>query len=181
MRTETNRERNRLTSTNEYRTLGANKKGTREVDATARSLLRQLQELEREDWRIREKIKAIHTALRMAGIKPEVGEILWGQSPHETEYAVKEPFAEATLTESCEQVLKDYASHWLTKSNVEYLITRGGYKSSAKDAKNSVDVTLRRIAADGKCEAERARGAKGNKYRWISRFPRVKAEDESVS
>jgi len=151
------------------------------VDATAKSLLRQLQELEREDWRIREKMKAIHTALGLAGIKPEVGQVSWGQDPREIEYAVREPFAETTLIEACEQVLKDYADQWLTKSNVEYLITRGGYKSSAKDAKNSVDVTLRRLAEDGKCDVKRVRGAKGNRYRWISRFPREKPDDKPLT
>ena len=170
-----------LTSTNSYRAFVANDKEPLKVDATAKSLLRQLQELEREDWRIREKIKAIRTALGMAGIKPEVGNVSWGQDSHETEYAVKEPFAETTLTEACEQVLKDYADQWLTKTNVEYLITRGGYKSTAKDAKNSVDVTLRRIAEYGKCDAERTRGARGNRYRWISRFPRVKPDDNQLT
>ncbi len=173
--------KNRLISTNSYRTFIERKKESIEVDATAKTLLRQLQELEREDWRIRDKIKAIRTALGMAGIKPDAGNIVWGQDSHEGEYAVKEPFAETTLTEACEQVLKDYADKWLTKTNVEYLITRGGYKSTAKDAKNSVDVTLRRIAEDGKCDVERTRGARGNRYRWISRFPRVKPEEKPLT
>jgi DNA-binding HxlR family transcriptional regulator len=168
--------RNRLTSTNEYRTVVRVEEEPRKVDATTKSLLRQLQELEREEWRIREKVRAIHTALKLAGIKPDVKTISsWGQDEHEAEYARQEPFAETTLTEACEKVLKDYADKWLTKSQVEYLITRGGYKSSAKDAKNSVDVTLRRLAGDGRCDVKRVRGSRGNTYRWIS--PEVKEKE----
>ena len=173
--------KNRLTGTNTYRTLGRNEKECLEVDPTARTLLRQLQELEREEWRIREKVRTIHSALKMAGIKPDVTAVSWGQDEHEAEYARKEPFSETTLTEACEQVLKDYADKWLTKSQVEYLITRGGYKSSAKDAKNSVDVTLRRLSEGGKCDAKRVRGSRGNTYRWISRFPRENPNEKPVT
>jgi hypothetical protein len=163
----------RLTSTIGYRTVVHVEEEPRKVDATTKSLLRQLQELEREEWRIREKVRAIHTALKLAGIKPDIKTISsWAQDEHEAEYARQEPFAETTLTEACEKVLKDYGDKWLTKSQVEYLITRGGYKSSAKDAKNSVDVTLRRLAGDGRCDVKRVRGSRGNTYRWIS--PKVK-------
>lgn len=166
--------KNRLTSTNEYRTVVDATEEPRRVDATTKNLLRQLRELESENWRTREKIRSIHTALKLAGVKPDVSTLLGGQDRHESDYAVREPFAETTLIQACEQVLKDYGDNWLTKSQVEYLITRGGYKSSAKDAKNSVDVTLRRLAGDGKCDVKRVRGSRGNTYRWIS--PEVKEE-----
>ena len=168
--------KNRLTSTNGYRTVVHAIGECEKVDATTKNLLRQLQELEREGWRIRDKTRSIHVALKLAGIKPDARTLLGGQDSHEYQYAVKQPFAHATLTEACEQVLKDYADNWLTKSQVEYLITRGGYKSSAKDAKNSVDVTLRRLAGDGKCDVKRVRGSRGNTYRWIS--PEVKEKQE---
>jgi hypothetical protein len=158
----------RLTCTNEYRIIGQKSKEPIEVDATTRALLRQLQELEREEWRIREKTRAIRMALKLAGITPEISTIASAEDTQETEYARREPFTEVTLTEACEQVLKDYSQKWLTKSQVEYLITRGGYRSTAKDAKNSVDVTLRRLAENGKCDAKRVRGSRGNTYRWIS-------------
>ena len=166
---------NRLTITNGYRTIVRVEKEPRKVDATTKTLIRQLRELESENWRTREKIRSIHTALKLAGVKPDVSTLLGGQDPHESEYFVKEPFAQTTLTEACEQVLKDYGDIWLKKSQVEYLINRGGYKSSAKDAKNSVDVTLRRLAADGKCDVKRVRGSRGNTYRWIS--PEVKEKE----
>lgn len=156
--------KNRLTSTNGIRTLVL--EGER-VDATTKKLLEQLKQLERKDWYIRQQMKAIHTALRLAGIKPDIPS-LSGIDHQESKYAVSESFANASLTEACESVLKDYKDKWLSKSQVEYLITRGGYKSSAKDAKNSVDVTLRRLAGDGKCDVKRVRGSRGNTYRWIS-------------
>ena len=168
-------EKYRLTSTNGYRTIVRVEKEPRKVDATTKSLLRQLRELESENWRTREKIRSIHTALKLAGVKPDVDTLLGGQDGHESGYAVRVPFAQTALIEACEQVLKDYGDIWLTKSQVEYLITRGGYKSSAKDAKNSVDVTLRRLAADGKCDVKRVRGSRGNTYRWIS--PEVKEKE----
>ena len=164
-----------LKSTNRYRTLVRVREELRKVDATTKSLLRQLRELEWEKIRTRRKIEAIHTALKLAGLKPDVSTLLGGQDPQESEYFVKEPFAQTTLTQACEQVLKDYADIWLSKSQVEYLITRGGYKSTAKDSKNSVDVTLRRLAADGKCDVKRVRGSWGNTYRWIS--PEVKEKE----
>ena len=115
-------------------------------------------------------------ALKLAGITPEISTIASAEDTRETEYAWREPFKEGTLTEACERVLQDYSSKWLTKSQVEYLITRGGYRSTAKDAKNSVDVTLRRLAENGKCDAKRVRGSRGNTYRWIS--PPVEEKQE---
>ena len=162
--------KNRLTSTNETRTIVQRSK---KMDATTKSLLRQLRQLEFESYHVRDKIKAIQTALRLAGVRPETNSSqLWASDTHESNYRVTQPFAEIPLTEACEQVLKDYRDKWLTKSQVEYLITLGGYKSSAKDAKNSVDVTLRRLAAEGKCDVTRVRGSHGNRYRWIA--PEVK-------
>lgn len=171
-----NKTKNHLTCTNEYRIIGHESKEPIEVDATTRTLLRQLQELEREEWRIREKARAIRTALGLAGVAPSLSTIAWAQDTHEAEYARREPFAESALTEACERVLQDYSEKWLTKSQVEYLITRGGYRSTAKDAKNSVDVTLRRLTENGKCDAKRVRGSRGNTYRWIS--PAVEEKQE---
>jgi hypothetical protein len=85
---------------------------------------------------------------------------------HEHEYRTFLPFANLSLPEGCEKILRDYKGEKLSKSHIEYLLARGGYRFDAKDSKNSVDVTLRRLAADRKCEADRVRGMRGNRY-WI--------------
>ena len=133
------------------------------VDATARSLMKQLRELETQKWAISRDIDAINRALTMAGVKPtrEVG------GHQEAEYAVKQPFTEMRLSEACAQILRDYSGQWLTKSQVEYLLVRGGCPFSTDERKNSVDVTLRRLADQNLCMAERAMGSRGNKYRHI--------------
>jgi hypothetical protein len=64
-----------------------------------------------------------------------------------------------------EDYSKNHPADYLTKTQVEYLAKRGGYKFSTADSKNSVAVTLRRLATEGKIEAQRIRGAAGNKYR----------------
>ncbi len=133
------------------------------VDATTRSLLKQLRELETQKWAIGRDIESINRALTLAGVKParEIG------GHQEAEYSVKQPFAEMRLSDACAQILRDYSGQWLTKSQVEYLLVRGGCPFSTEDTKNSVDVTLRRFADQGVCMAERAMGSRGNKYRHI--------------
>ena len=171
-----------LTSTNGSLTLLGVLGNEEGMDPTTRKLFNQLRELERESWRIREKVRAIHMALNLAGVRPPVSDLLSSPDPKEMDYAAKLPFADTLLSEACQQVLKDYRDKWLTKSQVEWLVARGGYKSSAKDPKNSVDMALRRLAGDGKCEVERVRGSRGNRYRWISRFPRnAKDKPEAVA
>jgi hypothetical protein len=132
------------------------------MDATTKKLLKRLRELETDKWRIDKELQSIQTALSVAGAKP--GD-MWFPAEHETLYAATRPFAHMSLADSCEKILKDYQGRWLTKSQVEYLLARGGYESQAKDSKNSIDVTLRRLAGVGKCQAERVRGSHGNKYR----------------
>lgn len=170
-----------LTSKNSTLTILNESGVTQNVDATAKRLLNQLRDLERESWRISEKIRAIQMALKLAGVRPATSDFLGAPDAKEAEYAVRQPFAELKLTDACEQVLKDYAERWLTKSQVEWLIARGGYKSSAKDPKNSVEMTLRRIAADNRCEVERVRGSHGNRYKWILRSPRHEDKEDLVS
>lgn len=155
----------RLTSTNGNRTIALSLEASQAVDATTQKLLARLQELEREKWRLSRDINAIQTALRLAGVRPDGDGDRTKVEHHETDYVVKQPFAEITLVDACKKILRDYRGHWLTKSQLEYLVVRGGYKFSTDDSKNSVDVTMRRLAAEGFCEAERVRGSRGNKYR----------------
>ena len=138
------------------------------MDATTKALLKKLQDLERQRWRINREIEAIQTALKLAGITPTLHDAFSVPDPNEWTYAHDQTFAQSQLNEACKQILKDYQGKWLTKAQVEYLVTRGGYKFATENTKNSVDVTLRRLAADGFCEAERVRGSRGNKYRFFA-------------
>jgi hypothetical protein len=148
------------------------------VDATAKKLLAKQDELERTRWRIEQELRAVRMALNLAGVRP--GDSTAKMDHREGEYYVQHTFAKMTLGEACETILKDFGEQWLSKSQIEYLIVRGGYQFSAKDSKNSVGVTLQRLAEGQKCAVQRTRGAAGNRYRWISRFPRA-AEDKAES
>lgn len=152
-----------LTCTNLISTL-LRARGKHNVDATARKLVQRMQELERQRWHIDRELQSIRTALSVAGIKP--GKHKGLTDTQEATYVSKQPFASLTLRECCEMILKDHRGEWLSKSEIEYLIVRGGYKFSTGASKNSVGVTLQRMKDDSICEVERARGAQGNRYRW---------------
>jgi len=121
-------------------------------------------ELEHERGRIDREIHSIRTALSVAGIKP--GKFKSAIGFHETTYVSKQPFANMTLTQCCERILKDHRTDWLSKGEIEYLIVRGGYKFSTQAPRGSVGITLQRMSRDGSCDAQRMRGVTGNRYRW---------------
>jgi hypothetical protein len=147
---------------------------TRDVDATARKLVQRMAELEHERGRLDREIHSIRTALSVAGIKP--GKSKSGAGFHETTYVSKQPFADMTLTQCCERILKDHRTDWLSKGEIEYLIVRGGYKFSTQAPRGSVGITLQRMSRDGACDAQRMRGVNGNRYRWPQDAPQ-KGED----
>jgi hypothetical protein len=134
------------------------------VDATTQKLVSKLAELERVRWNADREIRAINTALSLAGVKP--GKIASATYPREHEYASSQVFAEMGLREACEKVLEDFEGQWLSKAEIEYLIARGGYPFTTKNSKNSVGITLQRLATEEFCEVERKRGATGNRYRF---------------
>lgn len=170
--------KNRLTSNNAIGTLSQVPAGDG-VDATSKKLLAKQDELERARWKIDQELRAVRMALNLVGVRPS--DSTDRLDHRESEYYVEHTFTKMTLGEACERILKDFNEQWLSKSQIEYLITRGGYQFSAKDSKNSVGVTLQRLADSGKCGVERVRGARGNRYRWISRFPREKKDEKLVS
>lgn len=136
------------------------------VDATTRKLLRRLEQIEMEQARLRIEHQAITTALGVAGVVLQgfTGEV---STQIENEYEGRQPFAKESLTDACLRVLRDQAGMWLTKAQVEYLVTRGGYKFSTGNPKNSVKITLRRLAhaASPRCEVRASK--QGNQYRSI--------------
>ena len=146
-----------------------------DVDQTAERLLKRLEEVELALMKLRREKDAITTALAVAGVRipanPDAQQFLTQQ---ESEYVARKPFYRMALTDTCLKVLEDHARNhtgYLTKTQVEYLAKRGGYRFSTADSKNSVAVTLRRLASEGKIEAQHARGAAGNKYRQKEQKP----------
>src|SRR5271157_4772714 len=98
------------------------------VDATARKLVQRMEELEKESWRIQDELSSIRVALSVAGIKPGKYKRLLGT--REIDYAIAKTFKDKSLRECCQVILKDHSDEWLSKSQIEYLIVRGGYKFS---------------------------------------------------
>jgi hypothetical protein len=135
------------------------------VDATTLKLAKRLQELERQKQSITREIQSLTTALAVAGIRLSSSPLVGG---HELRYSTQKPFSSMTLPESCETILKDFRSDWLSKAQIEYFVMRGGYPFSTQNSKNSVGVTLQRMVESGKCDVERTRGPQGNRYRWIN-------------
>jgi hypothetical protein len=131
------------------------------MDPSVKKMLKDLQDLEFKRSIISRDIDALKRVLTRLGVKPD------SHTLNEGKYAVDQPFKEMALTEACLKVLKDHKGEWLTASQIEYLIARGGYEFSTKTSRNSVDVTLRRFADAGTCDADRTRGSRGNRYRWM--------------
>lgn len=136
-----------------------------EMDTTALKLVQRLKELDEQQNRITRERMAILMALEVAGVKPK-GQVKGFPGSQESLYEVNQTFRGRSLPASCEIVLRDHKGQWLSKSEIEYLIVQGGYEFATGNSKNSVGVTLQRMAEDGPCEVERVRGQQGNRYRW---------------
>jgi hypothetical protein len=134
------------------------------VDATTRKLLRRLEQIEMEQARLRIEHQAITTALGVAGVALQgfTGEV---SAQVESEYEGRQPFAKDSLTDACLRVLRDHAGAWLTKAQVEYMVVRGGYKFSTANPKNSVKITLHRLAHSVPPRCEVQSNKQGNQYR----------------
>ena len=133
------------------------------VDASARKVVARMQRLKSDMAELEREFRELATSLEVMGLTNRQDGFFIGL---EGKYRQGQPFYDASLNEACLKVLNDYRGGWLTKHQVEYLLVIGGYGSDAKDQTNSVDITLRRLADEGKCEVERVRGGPhGNRYR----------------
>jgi hypothetical protein len=135
------------------------------MDETSAKLLSALQELERERWRISGKIDSIKSALKLAGVAVPTHEPVF-RNKNEFEYTTRQPFSNMGLTDACERIVRDHTPEWLSKNQVTELVEMGGYKSDAQATKNSVEVTLRRLASRGRIEIAKGKGRYGNRYGW---------------
>lgn len=137
------------------------------MDATALKLVQRLNELNEQQGRIARERTAILTALEVAGVKPK-GLVEGLPGSQESRYRLNGTFKGRSLPASCEIVLKDQKGQWLSKSEIEYLIVQGGYEFSTGNPKNSIGITLQRMADEKLIEVQRVRGQQGNRYRWPS-------------
>lgn len=163
MNTQTEAEKH-LTCTASYRTLYGVVRTARQVDATAKKLVEKMADLQRQIATLQRQANSISEALEAVGLRVENDDPF--STPADASYADTLPFARTSLVAACKRILADHKRKSLTKSQVEYLAAIGGYPFATDDAKNSVDVTLRRLAEQGFCEVERAHGPTGNQYRW---------------
>jgi len=164
MNTQTAEETNGLTCTIQYRTLYAVLRTNREMDATAKKLVEKMAEIQTQMAKLQRQSNSLTAALEAIGLRLEDDDPF--SQPTDATYAETLPFTRTSLVAACKRILMDHRTKFLTKSQVEYLAAIGGYPFATDDAKNSVDVTLRRLAEQGLCQVERARGPAGNQYCW---------------
>lgn len=167
--------RDRLTSTSSWRTLYGVVRLVGIMDAAVKKMVDKLRELQAQITCLQRQAESLKTSLDLIGIRPTTPFV----EPWDEKYAASLPFKKSTLVEACKRILTDHEGDYLNKGQVEYLAVIGGYEFSTADRRNSVDVTLRRLAKGGYCEVERMLGPEGNKYRWIMRFPRKEPEKSS--
>jgi hypothetical protein len=152
----------RLTCTTYARTLY---EVIKTMDASSRQLIETLADLRRKIADFERQADGIKTALETLGYRQPLLDLAWGDAL-DVKYAKEQPFTHCSLVDAC---LKIFAAQritdYLTKSQVEYLAVVGGFPFSTKNRKNSVDVTLRRLAEQEALEVERVGGHIGNRYR----------------
>ena len=134
------------------------------MDATTRKLIEMHANYELEIAQLREKSEGVRKVLESLGSRSRHFDNVWDHSPSEIKYAKEKTFAEMTLVDTCKRILYDYPREVFTKGTIEYLAAMGGYPFATDDPKNSVDVTMRRLAKDRFCEVHRSRGPVGNRY-----------------
>jgi hypothetical protein len=150
-----------LTSTTKGRTLYDVFRTVRQVDATAKKLIEKNADLQRQIADLQRQSNALTAALEAIGMRIADDDPF--NQPSDGLYAETRPFSHTSLVAACKRILTDHRDKALTKSHVEYLAAIGGYPFATDDSKNSVDVTLRRLADQGFCTV--ARSPAGNQYR----------------
>ncbi len=150
----------RLTCTSRERTLS--QVGQEKMEQGEKKLVEERERLRRQRVGLDRRMAAIDQALEIIGTRVPDNALF---QRIEAKYGDERPFREMTLAEACKAILDDSAGDWLDKKNVEYLLGLGGYSFDAEDPTNSVDVTLRRMARDEKCEVEKLGGQNASRYR----------------
>jgi hypothetical protein len=95
----------------------------------------------------------------------------------EEEYISNLPFKDKFLPDACLTVVNDHQGMGLDKKQAEYALALGGYPFDAKDPTNSVEVTLRKLASDGRCDVIKGSGTLMSRYRSLAGVPTGSAFD----
>jgi DNA-binding transcriptional ArsR family regulator len=148
------------------------------MDATSRQLMEMLADLRRKIADLERQADSVKTVLESLGYRHRGTDCAWGDAL-DVKFAKERPFERGTLADACLKILVEQRiTDYLTKSQVEYLAVVGGFPFSTTNRKNSVDVTLRRLAEQGAIEVERAGGHIGNRYRLPLSFWKGSMRDE---
>lgn len=136
------------------------------MEETVKKIVEKYQEIQQEIRKLTRSAESLKDSLTLIGYRPEyIHSILLGDGKGQDEkYAEELPFKHSKLVEACKKVLQDHNSDWLTKTQVEYLVSMGGFEFSTRNRKNSVRITLDRLASSGFCEVDH--DLHENRYRW---------------
>jgi hypothetical protein len=134
-----------------------------EMDRSAKKVVDELIDVLRSQRKLKRREEALRTALDIMGIR--VPDELGYMGSREEQYAEKLPFKARSLPDACMMVLEDHRDISMDKNQVEYLLTLGGYPFGAKDPTNSVEINLRKLAVDLRCDVTRGAGSNPHRYR----------------
>ncbi|MBS1857082.1 MAG: hypothetical protein JST11_17055 [Acidobacteria bacterium] len=137
------------------------------MEDAVRKLITRKMALRRQRRQIDREEAAIDTALGVIGFDPKRQAMRDGfmeQAQLEDKYEESRVFKDMTLADACLQIVNDYRPRAVDKNDVEYCLTIGGYPFTTDDPTNSTEITLRKLAADGKCEVEKGKGSTPSRY-----------------
>lgn len=140
------------------------------MEPAVKKLLEEKVAIHRRRYELDKRERAVDTALEILDIRVARQAMLMGYvraARLEEQYESSQPFRDKTLSAACLAVINSHEGMGLDKNQVEYLLTIGGYPFEAKDPTNSVEVTLRKLAKEGKCEVETGSGSSASRYRLL--------------
>lgn len=136
------------------------------MEQGAKKLVAELEVISRRMRADERRANAIRTALEIMGVRPQETSPIDFYEFTEAQYSDQKPFRSLTIGQAALAVLAEF-SNGLDKNQVEYMLTIGGYPFEAKDPTSSVEITLRRLATEGKCTVEKRSGPHGSIYKTI--------------
>lgn len=138
------------------------------MEAGLKKLLDRREVLLRQKLAVAQELDAIDKALNIIGFATDDR---IGYRELESAYANEKPFKAGTLSEACLRLMSDCSGVglfdcevWIDKSEAEHLLHTGGFRFGKGNPTNSIEVTLRRLAAQGKCSVQKRGGPYGSKY-----------------
>jgi hypothetical protein len=145
------------------------------MDPATKKLFEEKMAIHRKRRDLNQREAAIDTALEILGVRPDPQDAISRGFMRATRlgdaYAADLPFKGKTIPDACLTVINDYEGLALDKRQVEYCLAIGGYQFDAKDPTNSVEIALRRLAAEGKCNSIKGSGVQMSRYRSLAGVP----------